>query len=325
MPSVAVTWFLAESFVNTSHKRGLRGSVYDLAGKNGAFHFNVEKESISYDSNKVVLTVRLLFSHLSQCGIFQSKLEDMVKRHFDSEAIVLHKREYVGVAWSSKLQAVLASDYVSTDNPESEQYSIFSNRSSADAIDIDETMQPILWENAALTCFNGGCKGERCHLMSQTSYTQHASNENNILIMSAENHSRFDGHKPKICIKWVRETDQIVNVHGEELIVCDISIICINDAVFRCVGSNLKIGAATDAANKTYHTSVAVPNPSLFKQFLTFKYLESVGLQTSDESEIGRVRAEVTERMRQQFDDLTIDLDPKPTNKRNIAAVDGSD
>lgn len=166
--------------------------------------------------------------------------------------------------------------------------------------------------------------------MSQTSYTQHASNENNILIMSAENHSRFDGYNPKLTIKWVGETDRIVTVHGEDLTYCDISIICINEDVFHCVGSNVKPGAATDATNKTYVTSLAVPNPSLFKQYLTFKYLETVGLQVSDEYEnkvakMGRVRAEVTQKMRQEFDGLTIDLDLKPKNKRNIAAVEGDD
>jgi hypothetical protein len=36
---------------------------------------------------------------------------------------------------------------------------------------VDPAMQPILWENANLSCFGGGCKGKRCHLMSQTYIT----------------------------------------------------------------------------------------------------------------------------------------------------------
>lgn len=311
--------------MKTKHKRGLRGTVYEFAGKCGAFHSNVERTSIVYDADEY-LTIRVLFSQKDKCGSFQSTLEAMVRRFFDVDADINHKTLYEERVMSPDLVAVLASHYISSDNPDSDQYSLYSHRSTPDAVDVDTEMQPMLWENAALSCFSGGCKGERCHLMSQTSYTQHASNENNLLIMSAENHFRFDGYSPKIAIRWVRETDRKVTVHGEELTYCDICIVCINDEVFACVGSNVKLGAARDMSNNTYTTSVAVPNPFLFKQYLTFKYLETVKLQASDESEnciakISRVRAEVTQQMKREFGNLTIDLELKPKNKRNIAAL----
>lgn len=122
--TITVTWYLAETLVNTSHKRGLRASVYDLAGKNGAFHSNIEKTSITYNGDQTILNIRVLFSQPSQCGIFQTKLEEMVKRIFDIESVIQHNRVYEEVIWSSSLQAVLASDYVSTDNPDSDQYLI---------------------------------------------------------------------------------------------------------------------------------------------------------------------------------------------------------
>ncbi|RYG93975.1 hypothetical protein EON65_58150 [archaeon] len=313
----------------TLHRRGLRAAVYEQAGKSGAFHSNEDKRSIYYSSAQT-LTVRVLFAERSQCGIFQSTLEAMVKRVFDFEAVVVHTRVYAAVTWSPDLMAVLASDYVSTDNPDSDMFSLFSHRSLYDAVDVDPTMQPLLWESANLSCFSGGCKGERCHLMSQTSYTQHASNQNNILIMSAENHARFDGYDPKIAIKWVGETDRTVTVHGEELTFCDIQIVCVNDEVFRCVRNNVKAGAVSDSSALTYTISVAVPTPSLFKQYLTFKYWETLGLQASAESEnqlakMARVRAAVTEKMRNEFEGLTIDLQLTPKNKRAIAAVSGDD
>jgi hypothetical protein len=320
-------WYLAETTLTTVHMRGLRAAVYERAGHSGAFHSSEDKRSIYY-STAQTLTVRVLFAVLGQCGTFQSTLEAMVKRVFDSEACVVHTRVYTAVPWSANLMAVLASDYVSNDNPESDEFSLFSSRSVHDAVDVDITMQPLLWESANLSCFSGGCKGERCHLMSQTSYTQHASNENNILIMSAENHTRFDGYDPKIAIKWVRETDRTVTVKGENLIFCDIQIVCVNKEVFRCVMNNVKSGAETDPNALVYTTSVAVATPSLFKQYLTFKYWESLGLQESAESEnklakMARVRAEVTEKMRNDLEDLTIDLQLTPKNKRAIAAVNG--
>lgn len=166
--------------------------------------------------------------------------------------------------------------------------------------------------------------------MSQTSYTQHASNPNNILIISADNHARFDGYDPKIAIKWVGETDRKEIVQGEELTYCDIEIACVNEVVFGCVMHNMKLGAVSCSSALTFTTSVAVPTPSLFQQYLTFKYWETVGLQESAESEnklamMARVRAAVTKKMRDEFGKNTIDLELTPKNKRAIAAVSGDD
>ena len=299
----------------TVHKGGLRASVYDAAGKSGAFHSNENKKLSIFYSSFDTLTVGVLFKDRSQCGTFQSTLESMVMRAFDSEATVVHNRTYTAVAWSPNLMAVLASDYVSTDNPESDQISLFSTPSIYDAVDVNIQMQPLLWERADLSCFSGGCKGERCHLMSQTWYKQHASNENNILIMSAENHFRFDGFDPKIAISWFGETDRVVNINGEDLIFCEIQIVCVNEEVFKCVRNNIKVGAISSIETLTFTTSVAVPTPSLFKQYLTFKYWETLGLQEASamsenkQAKLARVRATVTENMRSEFgDDLTIDL-----------------
>jgi len=255
-----------------------------------------------------------------------------VKRVFDSEAVVVHTRVYNAVPQSPNLLAVLASDYDTKDNPESDQFSLCSYRSAyGDTIDVDPSMEPLLWENASLSCFAGGCKGVRCHLMSQTSFSQHASNPNNVLIISAENHMRFDGYDPKIAISWVRETDRTVIVKGEELTYCDIQIECTNEEVFRCVASHVKTGSASDSSALTYTTSVAVQSPALFKQYLTFKYWETLGLQqASTEAEskaekLARVRRAVTEKMRDEFEGLMIDLLLTPKNKRAIAAVSGDD
>jgi hypothetical protein len=157
--------------------------------------------------------------------------------------------------------------------------------------------------------------------MSQTSYTQHASNENNI---------RFDGYDPKIAIKWVRETARTVTVKGENLIFCDIQTVCVNNEVFRCVVNNVKSGAESDPSALAYTTPVAVATPSLFKKYRTFKYCtwESLGLQESAEPEnkltkIARGRAEVTDKMRNDLEYLAIDLQLTPKNKRAIAEVSG--
>jgi hypothetical protein len=84
--------------------------------------------------------VRVLFAKEEQCGGFQSTLEAMVKRVFDAEAVVVHTRVYAAVKRSPNLMAVLASDYVSTDNPESDSFSLFSSRSAYDAVDVDPSM-----------------------------------------------------------------------------------------------------------------------------------------------------------------------------------------
>jgi hypothetical protein len=216
-------WYLSETTIKSLHKYGLRGSVYDLAGLKGGFHSNQEKTSISY-KNPQLLTVRVLFPQESQSGSFQSSLEGMVKRSFDEDADVAHTRKYAPVSKPTNPVAVLSSDYISAENPNSGEFSVFSRLSSPDDMIVDPAMQPILWENANLSCFGGGCKGKRCHLMSQTSYVQHADNLNNILIMSAENHDRFDGYSPNIAIRWVGVTDRTVTVKGEEVTFCDIAI-----------------------------------------------------------------------------------------------------
>ena len=309
-------WYLAETLLTTAHKSGLRATVYETAGRSGAFYSNENKNLSIYYRSSDTLTVSVLFKDQSHCGIFQSTLESMVMRCFDRDATVVHNRAYTAVAWSPNLIAVLASDYVSADNPESYEYSLYSTPSVYDAVvDVNIQMQPLLWERADLSCFSGGCKGERCHLMSQTWYKQHASDENNILIMSAENHFRFDVFYPKIAINWVGETDRVVTTNGEELTFCEIQIVCVNEEVFKCVRNNIKIGAIHCVETLTFTTSVAVPTPSLFKQYLTFKYWETLGLQEasavieSKQAKIARVRATVTERMRSELgDDLTIDL-----------------
>eukprot|EP01039_Chlorochromonas_danica_P006462 gene6461-7126_t len=169
-----------------SHKFDLRGLVYDLAGRKGASYYNEERTSIQYDADQT-LVINVLFNAESQCGIFQSELEGMVKRVFDAQAIIVHVRQYTAVKRPTHPVAILSSDYVSTDNPLSDDDSVDSRLSSPDDTEVDPSMQPILWENVNLSCFNGGCKRKKCHLMSQTFYTQHADNENNVLIMSGEN------------------------------------------------------------------------------------------------------------------------------------------
>jgi hypothetical protein len=323
--NLAAVWYLSETTIRSLHKFGLRGSVYDLAGMKGAFHSNHQKTSIAYE-NPQLLAVRVLFSQESQCGSFQSSLEGMVKRSFDKDAEIVHTRVYAPVNKLPNLVAVLSSDYITTDNPDSRDFSVFSRLSSPDDMIVDPDMQPLLWENANLSCFGGGCKGKKCHLMSQTSYIQHADNDNNILIMSAENHDRFDGYCPRTAIRWVGVTDRTVTVKDEEVTYCDIAIECSNADVYKCVGTSIKAGTVSEPDKMTYFTSVAVPSPTQFKQFLTFKYLETVGLQKSDESEsayvnLSRVRAEVKKSM-EQDPAVTIDLNLQHKNKRNHAALE---
>lgn len=317
-------WYLSESIIKSLHKYGLRGSVYDLAGTKGGFHSNEEKISIFYE-NPQLLAVRVLFSQESQCGSFQSSLEGMVRRSFDKDADIVHTRVYAPVNKPMNPMAVLSSDYISAENPDTGDFSVFSRLSSPDDMIVDPAMQPILWENANLSCFGGGCKGKRCHLMSQTSYVQHADNLNNILIMSAENHDRFDGYSPNIAIRWVGATDRTVAVKGEEVTFCDIAIECLNAEVYKCVGTSIKLGTVSNSEQLTYFTSVAMPNPTQFMQFLTFKYLETRGLQNSVDPEpvlakMSRVRAEVKQMMEQR-PDITIDLNLQLKNKRNLAAL----
>eukprot|EP01039_Chlorochromonas_danica_P006463 gene6462-7127_t len=82
----------------------------------------------------------------------------------------------------------------------------------------------------------------------------------------------------------------------------------------------------TDAANWMYETSVAVPDPVQFREFLTFKYLETKGLQKSSNGSesaavnMSRVRAEVEWKM-EEDPEVTADLNIKHNNKRAIAAL----
>lgn len=50
----------------------------------------------------------------------------MVKRYFDAEADVKNIRVYAAVPRSPNLLAVLASDYIRTDNNECDQFPLFS-------------------------------------------------------------------------------------------------------------------------------------------------------------------------------------------------------
>ena len=74
-------------------------------------------------------------------------------------------------------------------------------------------------------------------------------------------------------------TDRTVTVKGEEVTFCDIAIECLNAEVCRCKGTSIKLGTVSDSEQMTNFTSVAMPNPTQFRQFLTFKYLETKGLQ----------------------------------------------
>jgi hypothetical protein len=113
----------------TARRCGLHATVYDAAGKSDAFYSNESKNLSIFYSSSDTLTVSVLFKDRSHCGIFQSTLESMVMRFFDPEATVVHNRAYTAVAWSPNLMAVLASDYVSADNPESCEFSLFSTPS----------------------------------------------------------------------------------------------------------------------------------------------------------------------------------------------------
>jgi hypothetical protein len=143
--------------------------------------------------------------------------------------------------------------------------------------------------------------------------------------MSAENHDRFDGYSPNIAIRWVDFTDRTVTVMEEEVTFCKIAIECLNAEVYRCVGTSINLGTESNYEEMTYYTYVAMPNPAQFMQFLTFKYLETKGLQNGDDSEaalskMSRVRAEVKQTMEQRTD-INIDLNLQLKNKRNLATL----
>lgn len=67
-------------------------------------------------------------------------------------------------------------------------------------------------------------------------------------------------------------------------------------------------------------------SPSQFRQFITFKCWETEVLQSSDASTnqaaMSQMIAEVTQKMKSEFEGLTIDLEPKTRNKRNITAAE---
>lgn len=69
---------------------------------------------------------------------------------------------------------------------------------------------------------------------------------------------------------------------------------------------------------------MAVPTPSLFQQYLTFKYWESTESE-NQLAKVARVRETVIEKMRNEVGANTIDLQLTPKNKRSIAEVSGDE
>lgn len=68
-----------------------------------------------------------------------------MKRSFDKDADVVHTRVYAPVNEPTNPLAILSSDYISAENPDSGEFSVFSRLSSPDDMIVDPAMQPILW------------------------------------------------------------------------------------------------------------------------------------------------------------------------------------
>jgi len=268
----------------------------------------------------------VLFATESECGSFQSTLSDIVRFRFPL-ASVQHNPKYAKVQKTEDHEAILGEHYKSEDNADSpECYSVDSRMTvpGFEGVPVHADMQPMLWENASLPCFAAGNKGIICHLMSQTAFTQYAAEPSNILIISADNHFRFDGYSvdtsgiPKIAIRFVESTLQTATVSGTERTVVRIAIECIAVDVYHAVKASVKEGTDYQEDRLTFFTTVAVPNADLFRQFLTFKYWETLGLWDSvdpskpritetSEKRLKRVREEVAVKMALEPDLYSID------------------
>lgn len=134
---------------------------------------------------------------------------------------------------------------------------------------------------------------------------------------------------PKIAIRYVDTLQQMVTVNGAERTFVKVAIECVDQDMYATMTRIVKRGSEFQEATLTILTTVAVPNPNLFRQFLTFKYWETKGLwksalddnspritETSCENRLKRIRAEIKEKMFSQPELYTIDLTEKRKHKR---------
>ena len=225
------------------------------------------------------MIVRVLFATESECGSFLSTLVELVRPRFDVQIECCD--HFTRVRKTENHAAILSLHYNSIDNQYSpECYSIDSRLTLFETVPVYKDMQEMMWENVNLPCFAAGSKGRLCHLMSQTSYYQHASNPNNTLIMSLENHARFDGFSveppvPKFAIRYVATTDQTVTVGGTTRTLVRIAIECFTEEVYKAIQLEVKFGSLPVDDEKAYYMLLAVPDADSFRKFVTFKYWEN--------------------------------------------------
>ena len=317
-------WFCCEiKFKSANQLSGLRRLVYNHAGAKGAMYSTTDKiSSIYYEGNSGNLIVRVLFSTESECGSFQSTLIDLVRPRFDVS--IEPTEHFTRVHKTENHVAILSLHYDSSDDDHfPECFSIESRLTEFETVPIHADMQEMMWENVNLPCFAGGSLGHLCHLMSQTAFYQHSTNPNNTLIMSWENHARFDGFSveppvPKFAIRYVDSTNNTVVVGGTTRTLVRIAIECSSQEVYNAIKLEVKPGHEAVPDENTFYVLLAVPDPNSFRRFITFKYwenrvmMENSILSETKENQLKRARETARKNLaNEQNFDMTEQSIPK--------------
>lgn len=259
--------------------KGVRAEVYSVASKFGGFYYNTKGQSIFYSGDDLV--IKVLFESPRECAQFVNELDTRL-RYFPLLQEVVINRNFEPVVGTFQQTSVLQRDYVSSEE-NSEVYSIaitrYTHVTAKTTIDFETELMMI--ENSSHEDFYG-LKCYKCHLMSQSDFSEEKDNPNNALWMSWPTHQRFDGlhtvneHRvPQFAISFVKRSNEIQMFDYVERERVDIAVECVDDGILGVLRNRMKSGSVVDETEKKIFTYVFVEDAEDFERCLTHKYNET--------------------------------------------------
>lgn len=254
--------------------------MYEIASSFTAFYDGDKSTSIFYTNDD--LSIRILFSTVSQCVAFINKLDDNLA-HFQLVEPMEFNRTPEMIRLVNIPSYIYRRDYNPADS-DSENYSIAITRVThvSGLTHLDRFTEFQMVENSNLEDFVG-LEVYKCHLRSQSAFVEDKDNINNWLWLSWSLHQRFDGlntvgkHRvPQIAIRFVRVVEGVVETEGDtEWFRVDIAIECPDADIFAVVRHRIKEGMVVDEQRMEINTWVFVQDPADFERCLTYKYDET--------------------------------------------------
>jgi hypothetical protein len=277
------------SVVDSKKRKCFRAKVYKLAEKYLAKLRPDSSDGIIYDNDNI--KIKLAFEDKYHCEFFQSAVReipsDYRKRNRDPSDIVLTitdsvTKVNVSESLISSIRRVFYSDYQSMHDDINrsalcDTASDFTNYSHVSDVFVSDEVRLRLLDSE-VSLFMHKKKTEKCHLKSQSKFTNLKNDSNNIVYMSRSLHEYFDGISqldgvPVFTLEYVNHDHQVVtrvfggailHVYETTVAICFISELD-KSLLSHCFKDH------TDVSTKRIEFCLYFEDPEAFKEYATFK------------------------------------------------------